>query len=197
MENHRAILGLKAIKDGLRAFALPVATFQTKRNGRTQCLKGLCLGPVRLVDLIHRFTVHGADLVHGLHRLVDSDHGLMAWITNLCGQGLCIKRHAQQISQNLLGRFWLTIFEQGDRFNDQRTNKRRIMPRTSSDCFFEIPSRYHHSPRQKCPEILEHQKQMVRIGRTGFKFPGLIPLPRSLILGVNQQATNARDVSGL
>lgn len=42
-----------------------------------------------------------------------------------------------------------------------------------------------------------YQEQVIRVGRTGIKLPGLIPLPRGLIFGMNQQTTNASDVSRL
>ncbi len=38
---------------------------------------------------------------------------------------------------------------------------------------------------------------MIGVGRAGFEFPRCVPLPRSLILGVNQEATNACYVSSL
>ena len=50
---------------------------------------------------------------------------------------------------------------------------------------------------QQTPQILEHQEQVIRIGRAGLEFPGLAPAPRRIILGVHQQAANAGDVGGL
>lgn len=38
---------------------------------------------------------------------------------------------------------------------------------------------------------------MIRIGRTGFKFPGRVPPLRRIVLGMDQQAANAGDVGGL
>lgn len=38
---------------------------------------------------------------------------------------------------------------------------------------------------------------MVRISRAGLEFPGFVPLPCRIILGMDQQAANAGDVGGL
>ena len=38
---------------------------------------------------------------------------------------------------------------------------------------------------------------MVRISRAGLEFPGFVPLPRCVVLGMHQQATNAADIAGI
>jgi len=38
---------------------------------------------------------------------------------------------------------------------------------------------------------------MVRIGRTGLKFPRFIPPPRRIILGMYKQAANSSDIGSL
>ena len=50
---------------------------------------------------------------------------------------------------------------------------------------------------QQVLEILQHQEQVIRIGRAGLNFPRLVPPLRRIVLGVDQQAANASDVGGL
>ncbi len=50
---------------------------------------------------------------------------------------------------------------------------------------------------QQAFEILEHQKQVVRVGRAWFEFPRLVPAPGGIIFGMHQQAADARNVGSL
>jgi len=50
---------------------------------------------------------------------------------------------------------------------------------------------------QHALEVLEHQEQVVRVSRAGLEFPRLVPLPRCIVLGMDQQAANACDVGSL
>ena len=39
---------------------------------------------------------------------------------------------------------------------------------------------------QQALEILEHQEQVIGVGWAGLELPGFVPLPRGIVLGVNQ-----------
>jgi hypothetical protein len=62
---------------------------------------------------------------------------------------------------------------------------------------FKPAAAWRTASTQHALEILQHQEQMIRVGRAGLEFPGFVPAPRRLILGMHQQAADAGDVGGL
>ena len=76
----------------------------------------------------------------------------------------------------------------------------RALPAATAEREHELIAEYMRGRSQRleqCLEILDHQEQVVRIGRAGFELPSLVPPTSGVVLGMHQQTADARDVSGL